>query len=653
MSHIDHAVPAADDVAAGTAIFLEAAPGAARLAALGRWVEQARASGRRALRIAGSVESDGVWTGLEQLLWSVLPDIRVQAPELIERHAYELCLVLPALRREVQLRNPCLTDVASPEEKVRNYPNDRAYRSLHGIVELLDEWIVAAPGGGCAIAIDAFDACTPLVWRFYAELLRRRGKQLNLTLLLAVSPGDGSGASDLFDPRAVADRVQLDLPSDPDQPISPAEAGARAAELEARVGDDRIEWSLHIPRLVDLWRRSDTPERAWLWQVRAINVYDHAGLYESAVRFAPALEAELDAIHANDPDLHALAVLNLFFCFAALGQPERGFDLLVTQGLPKVTDPEILVDLHYFMGMLFARFLPRRDLDRANDHLARALELLPTLEVSEARRHFLHVFMRNGLAYVRFREGQADAALELCDSGLRELDVALKPGEHQLHRSVLHYNAAQVLAALGRTEAAIAQLSRAMELDPNYSEYYLERGGLLLKLERFDAAERDLLRAIDLSPPYAEVWTDLGQTYRAAGRLAEAEDAYSRALDLDPRVGLALTGRAEARFERGLLDLACADYSAALDLDPAQPLLLAARAVAHFEAGRPAEALADLDDAIQLDSSVAELYQNRATALLAVGRGVDARRDLLTYLQLRPDADDRPDVENQLLHLAA
>ena len=56
---------------------------------------------------------------------------------MIERHSYELCLVLPALRRELAVQNPCLTDVASDDEKVRNYANDRGYRSLHGIIDLL------------------------------------------------------------------------------------------------------------------------------------------------------------------------------------------------------------------------------------------------------------------------------------------------------------------------------------------------------------------------------------------------------------------------------------------------------------------------------------------------------------------------------------
>src|SRR5262249_43219762 len=115
-------------------------------------------------------------------------EIRAHAADLVERHSYELCLVLPALRREIEIRNPCLTDVASGDEKVRNYPNDRAYRSLHGIVELLAEWQARAPQGGWPLAIDAFDASTPLVWSFYAELLRRRGAQLGLSLLLAVEP---------------------------------------------------------------------------------------------------------------------------------------------------------------------------------------------------------------------------------------------------------------------------------------------------------------------------------------------------------------------------------------------------------------------------------------------------------------------------------
>jgi hypothetical protein len=115
-----------------------------------------------------------------------------------------------------------------------------------------------------------------------------------------------------------------------------------------------------------------------------------------------------------DRRLHALTVLNLFFCYAALGQPERAHRLLLSEGLPKVDDNLVLTDIHYFLGMLYARFLKERDLDRATVHLEQALALIPRLDASEARRDFLNVFVRNGLAYVRFRQGRADAARWSC-----------------------------------------------------------------------------------------------------------------------------------------------------------------------------------------------------------------------------------------------
>jgi tetratricopeptide (TPR) repeat protein len=654
MTGIDNSLPSAAEVA-GRVLIVEAEPGPDRLARLTLWLDAARGPSKSVLLVSGDVEQHGVWAGLTQLLWSILADARRSAPELIERHAYELCLVLPALRGEIHVNNPCLTDLSVGEEKVRNYPNDRVYRSLHGLIDFVCEWSAISQATGWAIACDAFDDASTLVQRFYAELCRRRGSQLTLSLLVAVAPGARDRTAASFDVRLRPATTRLRLreaaPRSPE--YSAAEAGRLAAELEQQVGEDRIEWALHIPRLLRLWKASDTPDRALKWLMRAVNVYDHDGLYEIAVRYAPEVEAKLDRMFAVDRRVHALAVLNLFFCYAALGRAEDALRLLLTEGLEKVDDPVILTDIHYYLGMLYGRFLGARDFERATRHLNQALGIIPHLEVPEARRHFLSVFVRNGLAYILFRQGRADDALQLCESGLLELDGALLPHEHKLHRSVLLYNAAQVLSALERREDAIATLSRAMDMDPNYSEYYLERGALHLKCERFVLAERDLLRATELSPPYAEVWTNLGQCYRAEGRFAEAEDAYSRALDLDPRVSLALVGRAEARAETGDAHGALTDYSAALAIEPDQTQVLAARATVRYELGEVQAALTDLDRAIGLTPDGAELYQNRAVAQLALGRTRAAREDLQSYLRLQPLADDRADVEQQLRGLVA
>ncbi len=624
----------------GRAVFFQAASGPRRTAVLSDWLAQARQRGSTIWLLNGAVDGldSGVWAGLRDLLEWVLPRMRATAPHLIEQHSYELCLVLPELRCELSVKNPCLTDVASDDEKVRNYANDRGYRSLHGLIDLLAEWhqLQETPSTW-AIAFDNFDLATPLVHRFFAELLRRRGERLQLALLLGVSPGSASAA--LFEPRlieSIAGSHDAGALPTAVQELSPAAAGRLASDLEERIGEDQIEWLLHIPRLIRLWRQSDSPERALRWLVRAMNVYDHDGLYEVAARFAPEVEANLGRMFEVDRRLHSLGVINLFFCYAALGRAEQAYELLQTEGLPKVEDPHFRVDIHYFLAMLHARFLPRRDQTRANWHLDQALALIPELDTTEAQHHFLTVFVRNGLAYVRLKQGRADEGLALCRSGLAELDQYLLPEQHRLHRSVLLYNAAQVLAGVGREEEAIEYLTRAMEMDPNYSEYYLERGGLFLKAEQFAQAEQDLRRAIELSPPYQEAWTDLGQCYRAWGRMADARQAYDRALDLDPKVTLALIGRAEAATELGQLDSAIADYSAALELDPNQALVLAGRAIAHFEANRPIEALLDLDRAIELSPETADLYANRAVALEALGRAADAARDQTQYLELQP-----------------
>jgi tetratricopeptide (TPR) repeat protein len=637
----------------GGVAFLEAESGAHRTAVLDEWSKQARHDGMEAIYVSAVVDELGVWAGLSGLLESQLPHMREVAPELVQRHSYELCLVLPALRRELTVENPCLTDTSVGQEKVRNYPNDRAYRSLHGLIDLLDEWSQVAGQYGWAVACDHFDRATPLVQRFFAELLRRRGEAMGLSLLLAISPGTLGAAAALFDRRLGWQTVSMECaPLESWQP-SPEEAGRMAAALEQQVGDDEIEWSLQLPSIIRLWQHSHTPDRALPWLVRAVNLYDHDGLYEISLHYAPVVEASFDRMFALDRNLHGRAVINLFFCYAALGRADDALRILETEGVPRVQDPALLAEIHYFLAMLHARFLSRRDQQRAERHLDLALQYVAEQDISAARRHFLHVFIRNGLAYVRLKQGRVDESLALCRSGLEELNVHLPPGQHRLHRSVLLYNAAQVLSGLNRRAEAIHYYTNAMQMDPNYSEYYLERGGLYLKLERYPECERDLRRAIQLSPPYAEVWTDLGQCYRAQGRWAEAQGAYSRALDLDPRVGLALIGRAEAFVE--LLDFSRAveDYTAALALEPEQAMLFAGRAVAQFEAGLVADALRDLDRAIELEPDTAELYQNRAVALTALGQVGDAEHDLEQYLRLAPQAEDRADVEAQLGALRA
>lgn len=627
-------------------VLLEAEPGRGRQAHVEAWLERARWRGARAWHLSCDFDEGGPWAGLRELLGGLLPELRRDAPDLITRHDYELLVVLPTLRRELAVRHPTLTDSAPGDEKVRNYPMDRAFRIVHGLVDLLAEWHERSGSAPWVIACESFERAGALVRRFFFELVRRRGQQLQLTLLLAVAPGAGESLAPVAG-TASLHAVRLELPAEPPSRLPPEEARQRAEELARRMGDDPIEQELHLPELLCLWEQAGRADRVRQGLTVAFSQANHFGLYEDALRYGQQLAGELDVLEREDAGAWWTTVGNFLNGQLAAGQASQALEL-ASKLEPHLRDPEQLMRLHYVLAMLYARFLPKADLERAEAYLERGLAELEAAHLPPEQYHFHHVFNRNGLALVRHRQGRPREALALCQRGVEQLDAHLAPGRHRLHRSVLHYNMAQVYSALGAYEEAVAQYTAALEMDPFYSEYHNERGAVLMRMGRMDEALADLQRAGELSPPYPEVRINLGQCLRGMGRMEEALDAYGAALDLEPELLLARIGRAQAAEALGRTELAVADYTAALALEPAQPLVLANRAALHYEAGRLEAALADLEAALALAPHLAELHHHRALVLAELGRASEEAEALRSYLQLAPDAEDRAEVASRL-----
>ncbi len=310
-----------------------------------------------------------------------------------------------------------------------------------------------------------------------------------------------------------------------------------------------------------------------------------------------------------------------------------------------------LMGIYYSLAMLNARFMKNPDFGLAERYLDRALDETRRASVRDVEKHFLQVFILNGLAFIRHRQARHEEAIRICREGFEHLQRHLGADEHRLHRSVLLYNIAQVNSATRTFEDALRNYSAAIEMDPNYSEYYNERGSVYLKMGRLDEALDDYARAIQTSPPYPEVWINCGQAYRLQGRWEAARDAYARALDLNPQSALAFLGRAQAHDALGASDAALADYTAALRLEPHQPLALANRATLLYERGRHDECLADLDAALELDPDNADLHLNHAIVAADLGQTEVAARDLERCIALATQAETRADAEARLASL--
>ena len=603
-------------------VVLEAAAGAARRERLDAWVRAcAREPGWSAWLLACDVARGGLWAGLNTWIEALLPELEARAPELVRTHDHELTQVVPGLRRRLRPRYVTLTDTSTHEEAVRNYAADRASRIGQGVIDLLGDWHARAGGGRWAVACDDFGRRGAMVGEFFRHLARRRGQALGLVLVAAVDPGEGDAVAAEYAPYARVTRVRLALEAGPEERMDPAQAARQAEEMESWVREDTLDVRAHGHEVIRLWEAAGRPDRAADWHALVMGLLTQMGFYADALRHARVVRANLARFDGEGFFYPRSALVNkLQVIYVSAGRPEEALEVLQTEGLERLTEPAARARALYQTAMLHARFLPRRDMAAAERYLDQAMAELERAEMEPEDRAFLTGFLLNGLAYVRFRQGQAPEAIELSHENFSRLEENLPPGRHRLHRSVLLYNAGQVYARAGALDEAVRYFSEAMEMDPDYSEYYNDRGNLYLRMGKLPEAEADYRRAIELSPPYPEVWINLGQCLARQGRGAEAEAAWERAADLDPARPEPWASLARARHARGDRAGALAAYDAAVAADPGNALVLANRAVVRFEAGRPEEGLADLERAVELAPDNAALRRNHALALDALAR---------------------------------
>ncbi len=158
------------------------------------------------------------------------------------------------------------------------------------------------------------------------------------------------------------------------------------------------------------------------------------------------------------------------------------------------------------------------------------------------------------------------------------------------------------------------------------------------RFERGELADAlaDLDRALALEPDHASTLELRGMVRRARGDLEGALEDYDRALALEPTRAATLVNRGNVRMLRGDADGAFADYDAAVTAGPADPSTWANRAAARIERGDLRTALVDLDRSLRLDPDLIFALLTRATCYRALREVERARADLDRALRLQP-----------------
>ena len=117
-------------------------------------------------------------------------------------------------------------------------------------------------------------------------------------------------------------------------------------------------------------------------------------------------------------------------------------------------------------------------------------------------------------------------------------------------------------------DLAIADYTRAIELNPRHAEAYNNRGFAHYMMDQFDLAIADYTRAIELNPNDASAYNNRGLAYDGNSQFELAIADYTRAIRLDPRYADAYGNRGIGFHRIGQNDRAIADFRRALELDP-------------------------------------------------------------------------------------
>ena len=161
----------------------------------------------------------------------------------------------------------------------------------------------------------------------------------------------------------------------------------------------------------------------------------------------------------------------------------------------------------------------------------------------------------------------------------------------------------------------INYFTRAIELNPELSAAYEERGMLYYFQEHYTKMIRDFLKVTKLSPDNANGYTMLGVAYFKKNDYDSAVSNLTRAIELKPKLAEAYGYRAEAYRLKGMLDLAVQDATRAIEIGGNKRTIgkaYSTRAKAYRELGEVERAEADLKRAINMDP-VYDIYRSFTT----------------------------------------
>jgi len=212
--------------------------------------------------------------------------------------------------------------------------------------------------------------------------------------------------------------------------------------------------------------------------------------------------------------------------------------------------------------------------------------------------HVLKYYDRSTLPYgnranYRRDNGQYKAALEDYSKS-----IALNPtGQAHNSRARLYFTLAKGPDTL---MLALQDYNRAIELEPNDGEYYVNRGATYARLGQGERAIADITKGLELKPDHAVGYLNRSVINNQMGNLQPALDDINSYLELQPYKADMWYEKARAERTLGMVQQSIKAYTRAIELQPTKAVFWYERARTRAAIGDTPSAKTDLARAISL-----------------------------------------------------
>ena len=240
-------------------------------------------------------------------------------------------------------------------------------------------------------------------------------------------------------------------------------------------------------------------------------------------------------------------------------------------------------------------------------------------------------FMRRGMADAS-RGEYAQAVADLT----RACDLEPANADCRYQRGLAYWHSAQ-------REPALADFDAAIQLQPHDFEAHMARAQLELRRHSADAAAADLDAVDRLAPPQADLRLMLAKLYGAAAEYAGAIHEYDLWIEYHPqdlRLSDALGGRCGSEAMANVdVDRALQDCNSALRSipKPASAVVVSNRGLVYLRQGRLEGALADFAAALKLQPKLFIARYGLGVAELRKGLKDQGQNDLLAVQVAQPE----------------